>query len=125
MFDEFVFLKNHNVLNVFISSFRMNNCYNDKNIKNMISKILILSKYNNCLGQMAQGWLEFFDKDLTVISGAVDEKRDLMKEAVDVMKEVSIDLTDQKDEIPEEYLSDNWNYVIIDQKGVVLGKSVW
>ena len=79
----------------------------------MKAKVLILSKYNNCLGQMAQGWLKFFDKDLTVISGATETKKETNEEAKIVMKEVGIDISSQLCETSSQFMAEKWDYAIV------------
>lgn len=75
-------------------------------------KILIICTGNTCRSQMAEGFLKSFDKKLEVYSaGTVAEGR-VNPYAVKVMKEAGIDISMQKPEPVDMYLSDSFDYVI-------------
>jgi arsenate reductase (thioredoxin) len=75
-------------------------------------KILVLCTGNSCRSQMAQGFLQHFDKNITVCSAGTDPSKKLSIKAVEVMKEVGIDISHQKPKSVEIYLDDVWDYVI-------------
>jgi arsenate reductase len=61
---------------------------------------------------MAQGFLESFDKNLTVCSAGTYPSQKLNEIAIAVMKEVGIDISHNKPKSVEIYLDDVWDYVI-------------
>ena len=56
-------------------------------------KILILCTGNSCRSQMAEGFLQSFDKSLTVCSAGTQASGKLNEKAVAVMKESGIDIS--------------------------------
>ena len=75
-------------------------------------RILILCTGNSCRSQMAQGFLQSFDRSLEVSSAGTEPAARINEKAVAVMKEVSIDISDHKPESVEKYLDEVWDYVI-------------
>ncbi|MCD4834361.1 MAG: arsenate reductase ArsC [Bacteroidales bacterium] len=75
-------------------------------------KILILCTGNSCRSQMAQGFLQSFDKDITVLSAGTEASGKLNSKAVLVMKEIGIDISLHTSDQVEKYLNDEWDYVI-------------
>ena len=75
-------------------------------------KILILCTGNSCRSQMAQGFLQSFDKNLTVCSAGTEASGKLNEKAVAVMKEIDIDISHHTSDSVDMYLSDEWDYVI-------------
>ncbi len=75
-------------------------------------KILILCTGNSCRSQMAQGFLQSFDKKITVLSAGTEASGKLNSKAVLVMKEIGIDISFHASDQVEKYLNDEWNYVI-------------
>ncbi len=75
-------------------------------------KILILCTGNSCRSQMAQGFLQSFDKKITVLSAGTEASGKLNSKAVLVMKEIGIDISFHTSDQVEKYLNDEWNYVI-------------
>ena len=75
-------------------------------------KVLILCTGNSCRSQMAHGWLQSFDKSLTVCSAGTQASGKLNQKAVDVMKEAGIDISHHTSDQVEKYLKDEWDYVI-------------
>lgn len=75
-------------------------------------KILILCTGNSCRSQMAHGFLQSFDKDITVRSAGTEASGRLNEKAVAVMKEVGIDISHHTSDPVELYLSEEWDYVI-------------
>ncbi len=61
---------------------------------------------------MAQGFLQSFDKSLTVCSAGTYPSQKLNEKAVTVMKEVGIDISHHRPKSIEMYLDDAWDYVI-------------
>jgi len=75
-------------------------------------KILILCTGNSCRSQMAQGFLQSFDKKLTVCSAGTEASGKLNPTAVKVMSEIGIDISHHTSDSVDKYLSDEWDYVI-------------
>lgn len=61
---------------------------------------------------MAQGFLQSFDKNLIVHSAGIIPSGRINEKAVAVMKEVGIDISQNKPKSVEIYLNDTWDYVI-------------
>jgi len=75
-------------------------------------KILILCTGNSCRSQMAQGFLQSFNKNITVCSAGTDPAIQVNPKAVEVMKEVGIDISHHRPKLVDQYLNDEWDYVI-------------
>ncbi len=75
-------------------------------------KILILCTGNSCRSQMAQGWLQSFDKNLEVFSAGTEASGKLNEKAVQVMKEAGIDISHHTSDPVEKYRNEEWDYVI-------------
>lgn len=75
-------------------------------------KILILCTGNSCRSQMAQGFLQSFDGNLTVCSAGTDPTQNINEKAIVVMNEVGIDISHHKPKSVEIYLDEVWDYVI-------------
>ena len=75
-------------------------------------RILILCTGNSCRSQMAHGFLQSFDKSLEVHSAGTKPSSKVNPGAVEVMKEAGIDLTGHYPKHVENYLNDEWDYVI-------------
>lgn len=75
-------------------------------------KILILCTGNSCRSQMAHGFMEFLDKNLTVCSAGTAASGKLNPNAVAVMKEMGIDISHHTSVSVEKYLDEEWDYVI-------------
>lgn len=75
-------------------------------------KILILCTGNSCRSQMAHGFLEYFDKRMEVASAGTEATGKLNQKAVEVMKEIGIDISRHTSDSVEKYLGDEWDYVI-------------
>lgn len=75
-------------------------------------KILILCTGNSCRSQMAHGFLQSFDKSMTVCSAGTQAAGKLNEKAVAVMKEVGIDISHHTSDPVEMYLNEEWDYVI-------------
>ena len=75
-------------------------------------KILILCTGNSCRSQMAQGFLDSFDKNITVCSAGTEPAVRVNPMAIVVMKEKGIDISHNSPKSVDEYLNDQWDYVI-------------
>lgn len=75
-------------------------------------KILILCTGNSCRSQMAHGFLQSFDKNLEVHSAGTKPADAVNLRAVQVMKEVGIDISSHTPKNVSEYLNEEWDYVI-------------
>lgn len=75
-------------------------------------KILILCTGNSCRSQMAHGFLQSFDPNLTVRSAGTEASGKLNPKAVEVMKEIGIDISHHTSDSVDLYLSEEWDYVI-------------
>jgi arsenate reductase len=75
-------------------------------------KILILCTGNSCRSQMAQGFLQSFDKDLIVCSAGTEPAKQVNQKAILVMKEAGIDISNHTPKLVEIYLYEEWDYVI-------------
>ena len=75
-------------------------------------KILILCTGNSCRSQMAHGFLQSFDENLTVRSGGTEPAARINPKAVEVMAELGIDISHRTPHLVDEYLGEEWDYVI-------------
>ena len=75
-------------------------------------KILILCTGNSCRSQMAHGFLQSFDKALTVCSAGTEATGKLNQQAVTMMKEAGIDISHHTSDSVNMYLNEDWDYVI-------------
>lgn len=75
-------------------------------------KILILCTGNSCRSQMAHGFLQSFDPSLEVYSAGTKASGKLNPQAVEVMKEAGIDLSNHTSDNVNKYLNEEWDYVI-------------
>ncbi len=75
-------------------------------------KILILCTGNSCRSQMAHGFLQSFDDKITVRSAGTEPALQINRRAVMVMKEVGIDISHHTPRLVEQYLGEEWDYVI-------------
>jgi arsenate reductase len=75
-------------------------------------KILILCTGNSCRSQMAQGFLQSFDKHIEVHSAGTIPAKQVNQQAVQVMLEIGIDISNHTPKLVDQYLNDSWDYVI-------------
>jgi arsenate reductase len=75
-------------------------------------KILVLCTGNSCRSQMAQGFLKSFDKDIEVRSAGTDPASSVSSKAVEVMKEAGIDISNHTPKSVDEFLNEQWDYII-------------
>jgi arsenate reductase (thioredoxin) len=79
---------------------------------NQAMKILILCTGNSCRSQMAQGFLQSFDKNLIVCSAGTEPAKQVNPIAIKVMIEVGIDISHHTPKMVDQYLDEEWDYVI-------------
>ena len=75
-------------------------------------KVLILCTGNSCRSQMAHGFLQSFDPNITVRSAGTEASGKLNPKAVAVMKEAGIDISHHTSDSVDLYLGEEWDYVI-------------
>lgn len=75
-------------------------------------KILILCTGNSCRSQMAQGFLQSFNSDLEVSSAGTEPAKQINHKAVQVMKEAGIDISNHTPKLVDQYLNEEWEYLI-------------
>lgn len=75
-------------------------------------KILILCTGNSCRSQMAHGFLQSFDANLIICSAGTKASGKLNPKAVEVMKEVGVDISHHTSNSIDQYLGEEWEYVI-------------
>jgi arsenate reductase len=61
---------------------------------------------------MAHGFLQSFDKTLTVCSAGTEASGKLNQKAVAAMKEIGIDISNHTSDSVDLYLNEEWDYVI-------------
>ena len=74
-------------------------------------KVLILCTGNSCRSQMAQGFLQSFDPNITVRSAGTEASGKLNQNAVKAMKEIGIDISHHTSDSVDLYLNEEWDYV--------------
>lgn len=77
-----------------------------------IKKILVLCTGNSCRSQMAEGFLKSFDKRLSVHSAGTKPAEKVNSNAIKVMAETGIDISHNRPKHVDEYLSQEFDYVI-------------
>jgi len=75
-------------------------------------KVLILCTGNSCRSQMAHGFLQSFDENITVRSAGTEASGKLNANAVKAMAEIGIDISHHSSDSVELYLGEEWDYVI-------------
>ena len=75
-------------------------------------KILILCTGNSCRSQMAHGFLQSFDNRLEVYSAGTKPAEKVNPMAVKVMDEMGIDLSSHTPKSVNQYIGQEWDYVI-------------
>ena len=61
---------------------------------------------------MAHGFMESFDSRMTVRSAGTEASGKLNQKAVEVMKDIGIDISHHTSDSLEKYLGEEWDYVI-------------
>ncbi|MCE5346238.1 MAG: arsenate reductase ArsC [Bacteroidales bacterium] len=75
-------------------------------------RILILCTGNSCRSQMAQGFLQSFDSKIEVYSAGTLPVTKVNTRAIEVMAEVGIDISKNSPKSVDDFLYDQWDYVI-------------
>ena len=75
-------------------------------------KILILCTGNSCRSQMAEGFLKSFDEKLEVYSAGTEPSSKVHPKALQVMKGIGIDISDNYPKSVDEFLNETFDYVI-------------
>lgn len=75
-------------------------------------KVLILCTGNSCRSQMAHGFLQSFDSRLEVFSAGTEASGKLNPKAVEVMMEAGVDISHHTSDQVDQYLGEEWDYVI-------------
>ncbi len=78
----------------------------------MKKRILILCTGNSCRSRMAEGFLKSFDENLEVFSAGTKPSDKVNPKAIQVMKEIGIDISSGVPEDVDKYLSQEFDYVI-------------
>jgi arsenate reductase len=61
---------------------------------------------------MAHGFLQSFDKNLKVCSAGTEPAKQVNQTAVQVMKELGVDISHHKPKMVDQYIREEWDYVI-------------
>lgn len=75
-------------------------------------RILVLCTGNSCRSQMAEAFLKSFDSKLEVYSAGTAPASKVHPKAVQVMKEVGIDISSNRTKTVQQFLSQSFDYVI-------------
>lgn len=75
-------------------------------------KILVICTGNRCRSQMAHGILQSLDPSLTVCSAGTRPASEVHPLGIKVMKEIGIDISSHYPKSIDQYLDEEWDYVI-------------
>lgn len=75
-------------------------------------RILILCTGNSCRSQMAEGFVNSFDPDIKVFSAGTNPSPKIHPKAIQVMKEVGIDISKNYPKSVNQFLNESFDYVI-------------
>lgn len=75
-------------------------------------KILVLCTGNSCRSQMAEGIIRNISKDFQVFSAGTRPEKIVNPYAVEVMKEIGLDISSHYPKIADEFKDENFDYVI-------------
>jgi arsenate reductase len=78
----------------------------------MTQRILILCTGNSCRSQIAEGFLKSFDPNLEVYSAGTHPALRISSHAIQVMKEIGIDISGGHPKSVDQFLNDSFDYVI-------------
>ena len=78
----------------------------------MNKRILILCTGNSCRSQMAEGFIKSFDKNLEAFSAGTKPSSQVHPKAIQVMKEVGIDLSGNYPKHSDQFINESFDYVI-------------
>ncbi len=82
------------------------------NSKNYSTKILVLCTGNSCRSQMAEAFLKSFDNSLEVYSAGTEPSAEVHPLTIEVMKEIGIDISNNKPKPVDDFLNISFDYVI-------------
>lgn len=77
-----------------------------------MKRILILCTGNSCRSQMAEGFLKSLDSDLEVYSAGTNPASQVHPKAIEVMKEIGIDISGGYPQSVDRFLDQSFDYVI-------------
>jgi arsenate reductase (thioredoxin) len=75
-------------------------------------KILIICTGNSCRSQMAEGIVRSIKPDLEILSAGTRPEREVNPNAVRVMKEIGIDISNHYPKLVDQFLDTSFDYVI-------------
>ncbi len=75
-------------------------------------RILILCTGNSCRSQMAEGFVNSFDPGIKVFSAGTNPSPKIHPKAIQVMKEVGIDISKNYPKSVNQFLNESFDYVI-------------
>jgi arsenate reductase len=75
-------------------------------------RILILCTGNSCRSQMAEGILKSFSNQLEVFSAGTNIAKEVHPKAIEVMKEIGIDISTHYPKKVDQFLEQSFDYVI-------------
>jgi arsenate reductase len=78
----------------------------------MSKRILILCTGNSCRSQMAEGFLKSFDPTLEVFSAGTNPASRMSSRAIQVMKEIGIDISVGLPKLVDQFTGEPFDYVI-------------
>ena len=78
----------------------------------MKQRVLILCTGNSCRSQMAEGILRHYGNDKFEVSSAGTQPSKVNETAIQVMKEIGIDISGQKSKDVKQFLGRHFHYVI-------------
>ena len=78
----------------------------------MAKRILILCTGNSCRSQMAEGFVKSFDPDIKVFSAGTNPSSKVHQKAMQVMKEIGIDISNNYPQNVDQFLNESFDYVI-------------
>ena len=78
----------------------------------MKKRILILCTGNSCRSQMAEGILKSFDPNLEIYSAGTQPASHVSSRAIQVMKEIGIDISRKHPKSVDKFLDKSFDYVI-------------
>ena len=77
-----------------------------------MKKILVLCTGNSCRSQIAEGFLNHFGNGKAEVHSAGIEAHGVNPKAIQVMKEIGIDISHHTSKTIEKYLAQNFDFVI-------------
>jgi len=75
-------------------------------------RVLVLCTGNSCRSQMAEGFLKSFNSKWEVVSAGTEPSEKIHPKAIQVMKEIDIDISKGKPKSVNEFLEEEFDYVI-------------